>query len=250
MLCESIWTRFDAAAVVAQKTDERRGKVLVVGTDKSRYKMENGKEFITGHNISEMFVPMLHMESAGYEFDFATATGNAFALEEWSWVGPKYHKTEAQLRHLVGRVNGWKNPMTTAEALSKFTSGEYVGLFMPGGHGTMIELGSPPDLGATSKILAHAHSEKIPTITLCHGPQNLLAAPAGTYDGYKAAGYPDKDDKGTNVWAGYLPGKPPGKMMREGLIEKFPGMTFVNTEADTTVQSIRTDHRRGSPSCA
>ena len=70
--------------------------------------MMNGNVFLTGHNISEMFVPMLHMESAGYEFDFATATGKAFALEEWSWAGPKYHKTEAQLRHLAGRVPGYK----------------------------------------------------------------------------------------------------------------------------------------------
>jgi len=230
---------FDPEAIVSPKTDEKKGKILVIGTDKSKYRMENGKEFITGHNISEMFVPILHMECAGYEFEFATATGNAFALEEWSWIGPKYHKTEAALRHLMGRVPGYKNPIQTNEALPKFVAGEYVGVFFPGGHGTMIELGNPPDGGATSKILAHAHAKQITTMTLCHGPQSLLAAPKGTYDGYKVAGYPDKDDLGANVMSGYLPGKPPGKMMRAGLIEKFPGMTFINKEANADVSIDR-----------
>ena len=49
----------------------------------------------------------------------------------------------------------------------------YAGIFIPGGHGAMVNLHDSPDLG---KLLLAAHTAGTPTIALCHGPAALLSA--------------------------------------------------------------------------
>ena len=53
-------------------TGTASGKVLVVGSSKSKLTMTNGKVLDTGHNVSETLLPMLHLQHAGYTFDIAT----------------------------------------------------------------------------------------------------------------------------------------------------------------------------------
>ena len=96
----------------------------------------------------------------------------------------------------------------------------------------MIEMHDPKrDDGATSQILAHLHEKRIPTITLCHGPNVLRAAPKGTYDGYRVFGYPDAMDK-QNAGPGYTPG-----MLKEWMAEELSkvGVTVVNKKVTDQV---------------
>lgn len=165
------------------ETGTASGKILVVGTSKSKLACTNGKVFSTGHNISETLFPMFYLAHAGYTFDIATGDGKPFAFEEWSWAGPKANKNESELRGVLEANDaGFMKPLTTEAALANLKSGAYVAAFFPGGHGTMIEMHDPEhDKGSISQILAYLLEKAMPTITLCHGPNVLRAAPAGTY---------------------------------------------------------------------
>jgi len=227
---------FDAKALMAKKQDggQSKGKVLVIGTDKRFLTMTNGKRMNTGHNISETFVPLMHLDVAGYTFEFATATGNALAFEEWSWLGPKKHGVETELRALYDLLQpSFSSPIKTSEALERVKGGEYTAIFLPGGHGTMIEMGSPPDDGATGAILDFAHEESIKTIVICHGPQSLLCAKPETYANYELVLFPDALDAGMNVKSGYMPGHMPMLQGAE-LKRRFEGLRILNTKADDT----------------
>ena len=49
----------------------------------------------------------------------------------------------------------------------------YAGIYLPGGHGAMVNLHESVALG---KLLHAAHAAALPTVALCHGPAALLAA--------------------------------------------------------------------------
>lgn len=226
--------KFDAKALVAQKQAgaASKGKILVVGTDKRFLTMKNGKKMNTGHNVSEVLVPLLHLDVAGYTFDFASATGGAFAFEEWSWLGPKKNGVEPELRELYTRLQpSHSTPMKTAAALELLKQGAYSAVFFPGGHGTMIEMGSPPDEGATGSILDYAHQNSVKTIVICHGPMSLLTASPETYAGYELVAFPDHLDAGQNVTAGYMPGHMT-ELQGELLMNRFKGMKLLNKASD------------------
>ena len=100
----------------------------------------------------------------------------------------------------------------------------------------MIEMHDPDrDKGATSQILAYLHEKEMPTWVLCHGPNVLRAAPAGTYQGYTIYGFPDATDK-QNVWVGYIPG-----MLTEWMGEELAkvGVTLMNKSVNSQVHTDR-----------
>jgi len=104
----------------------------------------------------------------------------------------------------------------------------YSAIFVPGGHGSMINLPSNVHLG---KLLNIAHARALPTVTLCHGPSVFLATCLdGTgqvecaYKGYKTMCFTDKTDAFTPK-VGYLPGPMPWKV-QEAIEAK--GLEVVN----------------------
>jgi len=91
----------------------------------------------------------------------------------------------------------------------------YAAIFIPGGHGCMLNLPSNVALG---KLLNIAHARALPTVTLCHGPSAFLSTCVdGTgqsecaYKGYKTMCFTDKTDAFTPS-IGYLPGHMPWKV--------------------------------------
>ena len=52
-------------------------KVLVICTEDDLLQTANGKYFLTGNHPVEAYVPLLHLESAGFGFDMATPTGKS-----------------------------------------------------------------------------------------------------------------------------------------------------------------------------
>jgi len=180
--------------------------------------MENEKKFNTGNHPVEMLVPMLHFQNAGFAFDIATETAGAVCLEMWAFpekddAVKDLHKTiEAQM----------KQPKKLADIKSL---DDYAAIFVPGGHGCMINLPTSVALGS---LLHMAHDQNMPTVTLCHGPSTLLStATEGkefAYKGYKTMCFTDKTDAFTPS-VGYLPGKMPWKV-EERLTNE--GMEIVN----------------------
>ena len=182
-------------------------KILVVATDDGRLAMQNGKVFNSGTHVSELFVPLLHFKEAGFDFDFATVSGKPVVLEMWGW--PK--KDEA----VAGLFQQLKPKLDKPKKLVDVAASAYAGIFIPGGHGAMVNL---PTSEALGKLLRDAHEAGQPTVTLCHGPAGLLAATkkdekngesSFLYEGYELCCFSAATENGVAPLVGYLPGKVP-----------------------------------------
>lgn len=130
--------------------------ILVVCTDEHLMEMKNNTKFSTGNHPVEMFVPMLHFRDAGFKFDVATLNGNSVKLEMWAFPS-KDDNVKALYEETKGMV---ENPRQL-EDISTLKG--YSAIFIPGGHGCMINLPNSKDLG---RLLHMAHDEKLPTVTL------------------------------------------------------------------------------------
>lgn len=177
-------------------------KILVLCTSKFLLPCLNGNLFNTGHQSTEMLLPMYHFDKCGFKFDIATADGGAVALEEWTFgMATGY---EDKLREMQTNLEDQlEKPMKFVDVPVDLES--YAAVFLPGGHGPLIEQHTHESLGA---LLRSANAKALPTITLCHGPSALRAAALGgefPYKDYKIVVFPDKIDKMSPKF-GYLPG--------------------------------------------
>ena len=177
----------------------------MVCTDDGKLKMKNDKIFNTGNHPVEMFVPMLHFRDAGFTFDIATVSGGPVVLEMWAY--PTKDEHVKSLHESVQSMMEKPKKLQDIESLDG-----YAAIFIPGGHGAMVNLPESADLG---RLLREAHEKSLPTVTLCHGPAALLASKAEeekefAYGGYKAVCFTDKTD-GMTPSFGYLPGHMPWK---------------------------------------
>ena len=69
-------------------------------------------------------------------------------------------------------LTGLKNPTPISGVIASGLD-EYDAVFVPGGHGPMIDLLDDPDAGT---VMRHFHQTSKPTAVLCHGPISLLSA--------------------------------------------------------------------------
>lgn len=117
---------------------EKNRRVLVVCTEESHLTMTNGRKFSTGNHPVEMFVPMLHLKRAGFEFDIFTPTGEPVKIEMWA-MPAKDKNVMAIYGEYKSRLD---NPNSLAEFASKnFQSNhDYIAIYFPGGHGALLGL--------------------------------------------------------------------------------------------------------------
>jgi len=202
---------FACSVAVKQKTDYKKAslepvytgqaKILVVCTDDGQLKMANGKVFSSGMHPVETFVPMMHLQQAGFSFQFATVSGGAVVIETWAMP----NKDEAVCKFYEEIKPLMDAPMKVADV--PVTLAGYAAIFVPGGHGAMVNL---PECAAFGTLLHAAHERGMPTIALCHGPSALLAAAkvegkAFPYKEYKIVCFSDATDK-KSPGIGYMPG--------------------------------------------
>lgn len=217
-------------------------KIICFCTDDGKMKMKNEKIFNSGNHPIELFAPMLHMKDAGFEFEIATGSGKPVVLEMWAY--PKKDKAVKELHDEL--KDQMENPTSIADI--KNLDG-YAAVFIPGGHGAMINL---PKNVALGKLLHEAHEKGIPTVTLCHGPAALLSTAAEgvgkefAYSGYKMMCFTDKTDAFTPK-VGYLPGLMPWGC--QATLEEN-GVTIVNTTEKGDVIVDRELITGDSPSAA
>ena len=127
--------------------------------------MKNGKVFNTGNHPIEMLVPMLHFRDAGFKFDIATTTGRPVVLEMWA-----YPTKDENVKNIHDEVRAM---MESPKKLSDIKNlDNYSAIFIPGGHGCMLNL---PTNVALGNLLHIAHERMMPTVTLCHGPAVYLS---------------------------------------------------------------------------
>src|SRR5215469_6704372 len=73
---------------------------------------------------------------------------------------------------LAGTSPGLRNPTRITDVIASGLD-QYEAVFVPGGHGPMMDLLDDPGAGA---VMRHFHETSKPTAVLCHGPISLLSA--------------------------------------------------------------------------
>lgn len=209
-------TDFDGAAYPRPYTGGK-WKVLMIASQERYLMMQNGRFFSTGNHPVEMLLPMYHMDLAGFDIDIATPSGDPVKLEMWAFpredeaVGKTYAKYRDRL----------KKPKKLSDVVKDLDGGNYIAVFIPGGHGVLNDIPFSEDV---KKALFWARDKDRYVISLCHGPAGLLAASVGEkkedfpFRGYEICVFPDSLDTGANVEIGYIPGPMPwlvGERLRE-----------------------------------
>jgi putative intracellular protease/amidase len=77
----------------------------------------------------------------------------------------------------------------------------YDAMFVPGGHGPMVDMHDNPDIG---RLLGILHARRAPIASLCHGPAMLLSAGERydgqwLFDGYRLTCFTDEEEDQTEA---------------------------------------------------
>lgn len=183
-------------------------KVLIVMSDAASFPLYNvGAEGKTvqqpsGYFLMELAKPLQGLLDAGFEVTFASPEGkeptpDPLSLSLVAFAGNFYERTrETELIEKMKKENGFSRPRKFSEISDDELKG-YAGVFIPGGHAPLSDLGDNPELG---RILRHFHAEHKPTAAICHGPYAFLSTKyAGdkqfAYKGYKITSWSDAEEK-------------------------------------------------------
>ena len=156
-----------------------KGKVLVLVSSGRGLPLKDGKVYTgAGYYLNELTVPVRALMNEGYEITFANPKGNTPQMDVHSAVADFFGGDEAKLQDYLkfrDSLTGLKNPTRIADVIASGASGldQYDAVFVPGGHGPMMDLLDDPDAGT---VLRHFHKTSKPTAVLCHGPISLLSA--------------------------------------------------------------------------
>ncbi|GAB5466672.1 MAG: protein deglycase HchA [Candidatus Kapaibacteriales bacterium] len=216
------------------KKYEGNKKVMVLCTEERYFQMTNGKHFSTGNNVQETMVPLMHLVNAGFEFDIVTPTGKSAILEEWSVPV----NDESVLKFRKNHQAKFNNPLSLeklVESNELNNDSDYIALFLPGGHGSMV--GLPEDNNVGTLLRWIKDSDRY-LVAVCHGPAAMLAKEKpnepNPYNGYKMVAFPDKFDK-QSPSLGYLPGQLPWfqceALAKDGITvinDKITGATHID----------------------
>lgn len=209
-------------------------KIMVLCTEERYFEMTNGKHFSTGNNVQETMVPLMHLVNGGFDFDVITPTGKMAILEEWSVPinDTAVLKFRKENQSKFDKPLSLKNFVDTNKLNQE---SDYIAVFLPGGHGSMIGLPEDKNVG---KLLRWIETSGRYLVAVCHGPAAMLAKEnkdePNPYNGYKMVAFPDKFDK-QSPSLGYLPGQLPWfqceELAKEGITitnDKITGATHID----------------------
>lgn len=169
-------------------------KILLIAADERYLPTETGKLFSTGNHPVETLLPMYHLHKAGFKFDVATLSGNAVKFEMWAMP----HEDTQIMGLYETYLPQFQKPLKLSDITNKLTeNSDYLGIFIPGGHGALIGLPDSPDV---AKTLEWALAANRYIISLCHGPAaflapgNVHADRPSPFTGYSICAFPDTID--------------------------------------------------------
>ncbi len=153
-----------------------KGKVLVLVSSGRGLALKDGKVYTgAGYYLNELTVPVRELMKQGYEITFANPKGNAPQVDVHSEVVDFFGGDAAKLEdYMLFRdgLAGLRDPKRIADVIASGLD-QYDAVFVPGGHGPMIDLLDDPNAGI---VMRHFHETSKPTAVLCHGPISLLSA--------------------------------------------------------------------------
>ena len=180
-----------------------KGKVLVLVSSGRGLPLKDGKVYAgAGYYLNELTVPVRALMKEGYEITFANPKGNAPQVDVHSEVADFFGGDAAKLQdYMIFRdgLTGLRDPTRIADVIASGLD-QYDAVFVPGGHGPMIDLLDDPDAGT---VMRHFHETSKPTAVLCHGPISLLSALPNSTE--LVAALAAGDAAGVIFWSGRVP---------------------------------------------
>jgi putative intracellular protease/amidase len=150
-----------------------KGKVLVLVSSGPGLPLQDGKVYSgAGYYLNELTVPVPALMKNGYEITFANPK---VQMDVHSATAMFFGGDEAKLQDYLSfrdSLTGLNIPVRISDVIASGLD-QYDAVFVPGGHGPMIDLLDDPDAGT---VLRHFHKTAKTTAVLCHGPISLLAA--------------------------------------------------------------------------
>jgi len=157
-------------------TTTTKGKVLVLVSSGHGLPLKDGKVYAgAGYYLNELTVPVRALMKEGYEITFANPKGNTPQLDTNSAIPQFFGGDEAKLQDYLkfrDSLTGLKDPNRISDVIASGLD-QYDAVFVPGGHGPMMDLLDDPDAGI---VFRHFHQTSKPTAVLCHGGISLLSA--------------------------------------------------------------------------
>jgi putative intracellular protease/amidase len=151
-------------------------KILALVSSGHGLPLQDGKVYSgAGYYLNELAVPTRALMANGYEVTFANPKGDTPQMDVSSATAMFFGSDEAKLKDYLSFRDSLPRLKKPARISDVIASGldQYDAVFVPGGHGPMIDLLDDPDAGT---VLRHFHETSKPTAVLCHGPISLLAA--------------------------------------------------------------------------
>ncbi|KAL2823563.1 class I glutamine amidotransferase-like protein [Aspergillus cavernicola] len=185
-------------------------KILIILSDADSFPLKKtsgqdaGKTVAqpSGFFLMELAKPLQKLLDAGHEITFASPKGQEPVPDPTSeslaaFAGNFYERRrENELLERMKRENGFNRPRTL-QSISDEELPSFAGVFIPGGHAPLRDLGDDKEVG---RVLRFFHQENKPTAAICHGPYALLSTKqAGdgsfVYKGYKITSWSDAEEK-------------------------------------------------------
>src|SRR5271156_3758982 len=152
-----------------------KGKVLVLVSSGHGLPLKDGKVYAgAGYYLNELTVPVRELMKEGYEITFSNPKGNTPQMDVTSAVAGFFGGDEAKLQDYLkfrDTLTGLKNPTRISDVIASGLD-QYDAVFVPGGHGPMIDLLDDPDAGT---VISNFIKKSNPTPVLCHGPLSLFS---------------------------------------------------------------------------
>lgn len=170
-----------------QKHAVKEGQVLFVCTN-----VDKLKDIPTGAWLSEVAEPFYVFEDAGYDVTLCTPKGGPIPIDPASLEGD--FLTEEAKR--VQQDDAAQQQLKASVALSTITEpSSYDLIFLPGGHGPMLDLAQDDQLGG---LITDMYAAGKVVAAVCHGPAGLVKAKDGERPlvaGKKVTGFTNTEEE-------------------------------------------------------
>ena len=125
-----------------------KGKVLVLVSSGHGLPLKDGKVYAgAGYYLNELTVPVRALMKEDYEITFANPKGNTPQMDVHSAIPDFFGGDEAKLQDYLkfrDTLTGLKNPTRISDVIASGLD-QYDAVFVPGGHGPMMDLLDDPD---------------------------------------------------------------------------------------------------------
>lgn len=143
-------------------------KVLMVLTS---HTVVGDTERATGFHFEEMTTPYWAFVDAGIEVDIASIRGGRGAHDPSSLKADPSTRPDSVNRFLSDRASA--DTLARTIAIETVSADDYVGVFLPGGHGTMWDM---PGSAALADVVGKVFIAGGAVGAVCHGPAGLVSA--------------------------------------------------------------------------